>query len=321
MPRPQHRTISKRAVHALPADGNDALYWDRDLPGFGVRVYASGRKAYVVQCRGPNGSQRVTIGQHGTITAEEARKQAAAIIDRIKRGEDPVPAPAQPEPTVADLAERFMCAHVEVNCKPATAGFYSLALDKHILPALGAMPVRAVEPAHVSPLHHALRSKPVTANRVIDILSKMLSLAEAWDLRPAGANPCRTVRRYKEKKRERFLSPDETRRLGQVLDQAEGGASVYAVAAIRLLMLTGCRLNEVLSLRWDNVDRTAGELRIRDGKTGPRSVPLTPTVREVLAAIPPRSGQSLGHRQQQAGRPPSIDYPRALVSASIAGRS
>ena len=246
MPRPQHRTISKRAVHALPADGSDALYWDRDLPGFGVRVYPSGRKSYVVQCRGPNGSQRVTIGQHGTITADEARKQAAPIIDRIKRGEDPVPAPAQPEPTVADLAERFMRAHVEVNCKPATAGFYSLALDKHILPALGAMAVRAVEPAHVSPLHYALRSKPVTANRVIDILSKMLPLAEAWNLRPAGSNPCRTVHRYKEKKRERFLSPDETRRLGEVLDQAEaeGGASVYAVAAIRLLMLTGCRLNE-----------------------------------------------------------------------------
>ena len=117
---------------------------------------------------------------------------------------------------------------------------------------------------------------------------KMLSLAEAWELRSAGSNPCRTVRRYKEKKRERFLSPDETRRLDEVLDQAEaeGGASVYAVAAIRLLMLTGCRLNEVLSLRWDDVDRTAGELRIRDGKTGPRSVPLTPTVRQVLAAIP-----------------------------------
>ncbi len=298
MPRPHHRTIAKRAVHALPADGSDALYWDRDLPGVGVRVYPSGRKSYVVQCRGPNGSQRVTIGQHGTITADEARKQAAAIIDRIKRGEDPVPAPAQPEPTVADLAERFMRAHVEVNCKPATAGFYSLALDKHILPALGAMPVRAVEPAHVSPLHYALRSKPVTANRVIDILSKMLSLAEAWELRSAGSNPRRTVRRYKERKRERFLSPDETRRLGEVLDQAEaeGGASVYAVAAIRLLMLTGCRLNEVLSLRWDDVDRTAGELRIRDGKTGPRSVPLTPTVRGGARGRSPRSGQSLGQR-------------------------
>ena len=117
---------------------------------------------------------------------------------------------------------------------------------------------------------------------------KMLSLAEAWEMRPSGSNPCRSVRRYKEEKRERFLTPDEVRRLGRVLNdaEAEGGASVYAVAAIRLLMLTGCRLNEVLSLRWDDVDRTARELRIRDSKTGPRSVPLTPTVADVLAAIP-----------------------------------
>ena len=288
MPARDALAISKRAVDALPTNGKDALYWDRRLPGFGVRVAASGRKTYIIQSRGPSGSVRVTIGPHGTITPDQARKQAAAIIDRIKRGEDPVPAPPRPEPTVADLAERFMRAHVAVNCKASSAEFYRLTLDKHILPALGAMPVRSVERAHVTALHHVLRDRPVMANRVIDILSKMNSLAEAWDLRPAGKNPCRSVRRYKEEKRERFLSPDEILRLGRVLTkaEAEGGASMYAAAAIRLLMLTGCRLNEVLTLRWDDVDRTARELRIRDGKTGPRSVPLTPTVMDVFGAIP-----------------------------------
>ena len=308
MPARDARAISKRAVDALRADGNDALYWDRDLAGFGVRVAASGRKTYIVQSRGPNGSVRVTIGSHGTITPDQARKQAAAIIDRIKRGEDPVPPRPRPEPVVADLAARFMRAHVEVNCKASSAEFYRLALDKHILPALGAMPVRSVERAHVTALHHALRDRPVMANRVIDILNKMFTLAEAWDLRPAGKSPCRSVRRYKEEKRERFLSPDEVRRLGRVLTEAEaeGGASVYAVAAIRLLMLTGCRLNEVLTLRWDDVDRTARELRIRDGKTGPRSVPLTPTVMDVLAAIP----RVPGNHWVIVGTRPGVHLPR-----------
>ena len=90
MPGSHHLTISTRSVAALSSDGKNTLYWDRTLPGFGVRVYASGRKTYVIQCRGPNGSRRVTIGLHGTVTADQARKQAAAIIDRIKRGEDPV---------------------------------------------------------------------------------------------------------------------------------------------------------------------------------------------------------------------------------------
>ena len=288
MPGQHHRSISKRSVDALRAGARDTLYWDRDLPGFGVRVYASGRKTYVVQCRGPNGSRRVTIEEHGKITPDQARKRAAVIIDRIKRGEDPVPPPPRPEPTMAELAERFMEAHVTVNCKPSTAENYRQVLHSHILPHVGKMPVREVERTHVTVVHHALRAHPSTANRAVDILSKMLTLAEAWGLRPAGRNPCRSVRRYKERKRERFLTAEEIRRLGRVLAEAEaeGRVPVHVVAAIRLLMLTGCRLGEVLSLRWDDVDRTAGELRIRDGKTGPRSVPLTPTVIDVLAGIP-----------------------------------
>ena len=128
MPGHHHRTISKRTVDALRAGARDTLYWDRDLPGFGIRVYASGRKTYVVQCRGPNGSRRVTIEEHGKITPDQARKRAAVIIDRIKRGEDPVPPPPRPEPTMAELAERFMEAHVTVNCKSSTAENYRQVL-------------------------------------------------------------------------------------------------------------------------------------------------------------------------------------------------
>ena len=84
------RAISKRTVDALVAQSKDAVFWDRDLPGFGVRVYPSGRKVYVVQSRGPRGSRRVTVGRHGDISPDMARKRAAAIIDCIKIGEDPL---------------------------------------------------------------------------------------------------------------------------------------------------------------------------------------------------------------------------------------
>ena len=69
----------------------DAIFWDRDLPSFGVRVYTTGRKVYTVQTRGPGGPKRVSIGRHGEVTAEQARKQAVVIIDRIKQGLEPVP--------------------------------------------------------------------------------------------------------------------------------------------------------------------------------------------------------------------------------------
>ncbi len=272
-----------------------------------MRVYATGRKVYVVQSRGPDGPKRVAIGRHGEVSADEARKQAALIIDRIKRGKDPVPVPPAPELTIAELAERCMRAHVAVNCKAPTAVLYRQVLDKHILPALGGMSLSAVDRAQVSRLHYQLRHTPYMANQVIQFLSKMFSLAEAWGLVPPGANPCRAVRKYRERSREQFLTPEEFRRLGRVLDEAEGKGSAAwprAAAAIRLLMLTGCRHGEIAALRWDDVDRTAGELRIRDSKSGPRMVPLTPAVVEVLADIPRSPGNPLVIAGGKPGTPP-----------------
>ena len=111
-------------------------------------------------------------------------------------------------------------------------------------------------------------------------------------LTPPRQNPCRSVRRYKGRRRERFLTTEEYRRLGRVLVEAESAGSVWpsAIAAIRLLMLTGCRRNEILTLRWDDVDRTARELRLRDSKTGARGVPLTPAAEAVLDGIPRVAG-------------------------------
>ena len=129
------------------------------------------------------------------------------------------------------------------------------------------------------------------ANRVLEILSQMFSLGEAWGLSREGGNPCRSVVKYKRRKRERFLTEQEYRRLGRVLGalEAEGRMPAHAAAALRLLMLTGCRLNEILTLRWDDVDRTAAELRLREAKTGARMGPLTPTA-AVLAGITRGSG-------------------------------
>ena len=289
MPKRQERVITKRVVDALAVEGKDAVFWDRDLPGFGIRVYPSGRKVYVVQSRGPGGSKRVTVGEHGDRTPDGARRRAAEIIDLIKQGKDPTPPAApEPEPTVADLAERYMREHVAMHCKASSAGVYRAALDNHILPALGEMPVGKVAPEHAAKLHYEMRGEPFAANAVLKIVSKMMSLAEEWRLRESGRNPCRSVVKYKTRPRERFLTDAEFGRLGRALDEmeAEGEVGPHVAAAIRLLVLTGCRRNEILELRWDDVDRTAGELRLRDSKTGTRMVPLTPVVMDLLANIP-----------------------------------
>ncbi len=289
MPKRSSFRVSKRSVDALRVNRKDAVFWDRDLPGFGVRVHRSGRKTYVVQTRGPAGLKRVTIGQHGELTPEEARKAAREVIDRIKRGIDPTPDEASaPELTIADLAERCVSAHVAVNCSAGTMKNYRNAIDGYIVPELGDLPLGAVDRAEVSALHYRLRDTPHQANRVIKVLSKIFSLAEAWGVVPPGTNPCKAVRLYKDGKRERFLKEDEYRRLGRVLDEAqtEGSLGSHGIAAIRLLLLTGCRRDEIVTLRWDDVDRATGELRLRETKTGARMIPLTPAVEEVLAGIP-----------------------------------
>ena len=292
MPRRSELTLSKRTVDGLSVEGKDTVFWDRDLPGFGVRVYPSGRKIYVVQSRGPGGLRRVSLGPHVELTAEQARKQAVGVIDRIKLGEDPDSGPPKRALTVADLAERYMEAHVTVNCNAHTQGIYRGSLDNHILPALGAREIASVGRSEAAALHYRLRDTPRAANRALMVLSKMFSLAEAWGLAPSGGNPCRFVLRYKEGKRERFLTAEEYRRIGRELSvlEGEGPMPARAAAALRLLMLTGSRLGEILTLRWDDVDRNAAELRLRDAKTGARMVPLSPTAAAVLVEIVPVPG-------------------------------
>ena len=172
MPKRSTLRLTTRSVAALPVTGKDAVYWDRDLAGFGVRVQRNGRKVYVVQSRGPAGLHRVTLGPCAGVAIDKRRREAATIIDRIKRGLDPVPPEPEPEPTVADLAARCMRAYVKVHCKPKTEKLYRTAIDRHIVPALGTMAVKDVRSKDVIALHDRLRNTPSMANHVVAMLSK-----------------------------------------------------------------------------------------------------------------------------------------------------
>ena len=180
MAQRQVRTLSKRIVDGLSVNGKDAIFWDRDLLGFGVRVYPSGKKVFVVQTRAFGRSKRVTLGEHGNpLTADQARKDAADVIARIKTGQPAVPPEPEKEPTVAVLAGRYYREHVEMHCKPATVTHYRLMLRKHIVPALGERLVAEVEYKDILAFHNSLHHSPTVANRAADILVKMFNLADS----------------------------------------------------------------------------------------------------------------------------------------------
>ena len=291
--------LRKRTVEAAGPKGRDYFIWDDDLPGFGLRVFASGRRSYLVQYKAGGRTRRVTIGQHGPVTAEQARKRALALLAQVKSGGNPAEerAGARNAATVAQLAERYMTEWATRHKKPRSAEEDARNLRLHILPALGRHKARDITKRDIEKLHAALsiergddgteRPTPVRANRVIALLSKMFALAEEWDVRPVGSNPCRGVKKARERKRERFLSSAEVARLWQALNQAEAGGTApeRIVALVRLLLLTGCRLGEILTLRWSQVDFERAYLHLPDSKSGAKIVHLNAPALEVLAGI------------------------------------
>ena len=286
--------ITKGVVDNLVADGRDRIYWDGDLEGFGLRVRPTGHNTYVVWFRAGGRSRRMTLGPHGVLAPEAARRRALTILAEVWNGGDPaaIQADGPAAMSVADLCERFLEEYVEIHCKPGTVREYSRLLRRIVVPAIGRRKAADIRRRDVAALHFNLRGTRYQANRTLALLSKMFNMAEVWELRPDGSNPCRHIRRYREESRERFLSAEEFQRLGKVLQEvlAEGSESHSAVTAIRLLMLTGCRFSEFLTLRWAHVDLAAGDLKLPDTKTGGRAVPLAPAAVRLLADLPRKRG-------------------------------
>lgn len=305
--------LTKRSVEAAAPSTSEYMLWDGDLPGFGVRILPSGRRSYLVQYRAGRRSRRITLGPHGVLTTDQARGMAIEVLAEVRSGSDPATERKERREalTVTELASRFDAEHIAVHLMESTAREYRRNLRRFILPALGRHKVLDVSRADVARFHHDLRHIPYQANRNLEIISKMFNLAEMWGLRPDGSNPRRHLRKYPELKRERFLSPAELRRLGEVLDAMEQERLELpsAITAVRLLVLTGCRLNEIMKLRWEDVDLTAGMLRLPDSKTGARSVQLGQAALKVLNEADPSLSNPYVIHGTQPGKPLSDLQP------------
>jgi integrase len=316
--------LTKRIVEAAQVKPAEYMLWDGELPGFGVRIMPSGRRTYMVQYRAGRRSRRMALGPHGVLTADQARSIAMTVLAEVRTGSDPAGARKERRDavTVVELADRFEKEHVAVHLKESTAKEYRRNLRRFILPVLGRHRVTDVTRADVAKFHHDLRHIPYQANRNLEIISKMFNLAEMWGLRPDGSNPRRHIRKYPEQNRERFLSAGELRRLGEVLGEmeAERLELASAIAAVRLLVLTGCRLNEIMKLRWEHVDLAKGVLRLPDSKTGAKVVHLGNAAVDVLRGVERQPFNSYAIAGTCAGQPLSDLQPfwqRARARAGL----
>jgi integrase len=305
----------------------DGFLWDDLVPGFGVRCRA-GSKSYVLQYRvlGGRGSRqrRVTLGRVGSLSLDDARVLAQEYLRGVRYGHDPAGArqAMRLAPRVEDLAERYLREHADVKKKASSARMDHVNMRLHVLPVLGTVRVDTLTRADIARLHHGMRATPGAANRVLALLSKMCNLAEQWGLRDPGTNPVKGIARYRERARERHLSPTELGRLGEVLRRAEieRTESPSVVALVRLLLLTGARRGEVLGLRWDRLDWQGGSVRLADSKTGPKTLYLSDAARAVLAQLPRVEGNPWCVPGRVHGRPlanPQKPWKRLRSAAGL----
>lgn len=291
-------------------NGRERFLRDDEIRGFALRVTAAGAESWTVQYRNAAGrSRRLTLGRLGSLTPAQARDLARRELAAVAAGSDPADdrrkaRTAAGSVTFSDFATRWYEEHVGPRLKPTTRSRYELTLRLHINPAFGKVPIDEIEREHVARLHHAMRKSPVSANRARAVVSAICNHAERVGLRPQGSNPARWVTPYREQRRRRFLDAEELARLGRTLDAVDnegiGPCDRSAVAAIRLLLTTGARLGEILSLEWPHVDLEGGALRLPDSKTGAKEIAVGKSARAILEALPQTSRYVIAGRDAAA---------------------
>ncbi|EAQ33922.1 probable integrase protein [Nitrobacter sp. Nb-311A] len=307
--------ITKRSVEALQTSGGEFTVWDDALTGFGVRVRPTGAKSYVVVYRAGSGRgapvRRYTIAAVGKITPERARARAKVILAAVAHGHDPANQKTAERgvPTVAELADRFVTDHVRAKRKAGTAEFYRDILDRIVKPAVGTTKADKLTRLQVGRLHSSLADTPFQANRVLAVVGSMYAFAGRAGIVPEGISPARGIDKFKESRRERFLTSEELERLGSAIREAETTGIPWSVdetkptakhmpkakrstriapsaaAALRLLLFTGCRLREILHLRWEHVDFERGCLFLPDSKSGRKTIILNAPALAVLSTM------------------------------------
>jgi integrase len=314
--------LTKRTVDGLQPRGEPYISFDDDVKGFGLRVMPTGFKSYVVEYRPGAGGRgvakrRLTLGKHGAMTAEQARKAALAALAAVRLGHDPQAEKARQRDslTVGALIDAFIADYAKAKLKPATATWYEGTLAK-VRSAYGGVKAEGLSRAKIAELHRSMAETPYQANRMLAATSSLYAWAERHGLLPEGqGNPARKITRYKENGRERFLTNEELGRLGDVLRLAETSGlpwrvdetgskakhaprrenrltvlDPFAAAAIRLLILTGARLREILHSRWAEIDFERGILFLPDSKTGRKPVYLPAAALAILASLPRLEG-------------------------------
>jgi len=257
------------------------VLWDDEVPGFGVRLYPTGKKAFVLSYRDNNRKSIMTIGSYSVLTLDQARKDARAKLVGLNNGVNPLQERQKERQgkLVKDLCKKYIDDHA-VNKK--SGGDDITRIERFIVPEWGNLLVTNIKRADVAALHGKLgKYGHYQANRVYSLLSKMFNLARVWGFVPEEhINPCFGIEKFKEEKRDRFVSHEEFPKLVEAINKE---LNPYVVSAIWLYLLTGLRKEELLGIKWTDIDMERKELKLADTKNGkPHYLPLSVAAIDIL---------------------------------------
>jgi integrase len=316
-------SLTKRGVASLPPIVKRTIFYDRDLPGFGLRTSPASKRAsspsssWIVEYRVGGGrsaqKRRIVIGDATKLDPDVARREAKLLLARVELGSDPA---AERERSrraerVSDLVEAYIRDHVAVKRKATTARNLRSLAKRHLPASIMSRQIDALHRADVAKMHSKIGERqPEIANRAMQTLRAAFNWGIKHGLVDENLrNPCTFIEPFRERGRERYLSSEEFARLGDALRLAETTGipwnpdpakktkhapkpanrlvviDKWSIAAIRLLIFTGCRMREILNLRWREVDLERGVLFLPDSKTGRKTVILAAAAVELLGSL------------------------------------
>lgn len=282
--------LTNKAIKSFKYKGGWDVRWDETVPGLGLRIYPSGKKSFVLTYRASGRKRLMVLGRFGAdLTIDQARDKARKLRVQVREGADPAEErlKAAGSKTFGELIDEYVKVHAS---RKATGAADERRLRLHIPASWRSRRASAIRRQEIADLHHRFGQRaPYEANRLLEVLRKMFKLAAVWGfVDEAAPNPAVGIEKFPEKKRQRWVTPEELRRLAQAID---GETNVYVRAAIWLFLLTGMRRSELLAVKWRDIDFTRAVLRLPKTKSGDeQSVSLSGAALAILQSVPRQEG-------------------------------
>ena len=285
--------LTNKKIDQLIPDTKSYIVWDNEIRGFGVRVNLNSKKTFILKYRvGQGRSARIrkpVIGTYGVMKVDEARKIARKWLLDASEGNDPKEVD-KTSILLKDFCNVYLQQHANIKKKLSSVIEDKRLMRLHIIPNFGNICLKEITRSMITKHHQSMYQTPHGANRFLSLMSKMMNLAERWEYRPLNSNPCRHIERYKEEGRQIYLSMEQIEKIGHVIKQMEQTESIFVLSAIKLLLFTGRRTGEILTLKWDYIDFENSKMNLPDTKTGAKSFFFSPTVKQILLNLPNKEG-------------------------------